>query len=74
MKETDVGRVVWAAFEVADDGSVRATLTIETEEGFRKAGRAWGSLEAAETELGKSFGEVARKAREGGSRRGRWRP
>lgn len=74
MSDAREGRIVWAAFELGANGSVRARLTLEGPEGYVRRERDWDSLEAAEAELGPSFGEVARKVRAAGSRRGRWRP
>lgn len=65
---------MWGAFELREDGSVVAGLTLERAGAYERERRRWRSLEEAERELGPSFGEVARKVREAGSDRWRWRP
>lgn len=73
-RRSEEERIVWAAFELGPGGSVRARVTVEREGGLERRSRGWDSVDAAEAELGSSFGEVARKVRAAGSRRGRWRP
>ncbi len=68
-------RILWGAFELAEDGTVRARITREDPDGdYLRETRRWESLEAAEADLGPGFGEVARKAGSAGSARWRWRP
>lgn len=65
---------MWGAFELREDGSVTARMTLERAGAYEREPRSWGSLEEAERELGPGFGEVARKVRASGSDRWRWRP
>lgn len=75
MSEGSEGRILWGAFELDEDGTVRARITREgPRDEPRREERRWRSLEAAEAELGPGFGELARTVRAEGSRRWRWRP
>lgn len=75
MSERSEGRILWGAFELAEDGTVLGRLTREGPGGEpRREEHRWPSLEAAEAELGPGFGELARTVRAEGSPRWRWRP
>ena len=67
-------RIVWAAWRVADDGTIETVLTVAVEDGHERRRRDFSTLEAAAEALGPSFRDVAEKVLAEGRRRGRWRP
>ena len=67
-------RVVWLAFEVAEDGRVRTVVTLDREGELVRERREAASLEEAGRTYGDGFVEVVRECLEAGSRKGRWRP
>lgn len=66
--------LLWAAWRVEEDGTVRVMLVVETEEGPEREEARFGSLEEAAARLGASFRAVVERAVGEGHRRGRWRP
>lgn len=68
------GRIVWLAFEVAEDGRVRTVVTLDRDGELVRERREAESLEAAGRTYGEGFADVVRKCLEAGSRSGRWRP
>lgn len=75
MSRGSEGGILWGAFELDEDGTVRARITRKGPRGEPlREERRWRSLEAAAAELGPGFGELARKVRAEGIRRWRWRP
>lgn len=67
-------RLVWAAWRVAEDGTIRVSATLEVDDGHRREQWDYATLEAAAEELGKSFRQVVERALGEGHRQGRWRP
>lgn len=74
---TDDGRrerTIWAAWRVADDGSVVVSAAVEADDGPEREAWEYPSLEAAEADLGPTFRDVVERALGEGHRKGRWRP
>lgn len=67
-------RTVWAAWRVAEDGSLELSATLEAEDGHRRETWEYASLEDAAADLGPGFREVVERALGEGHRKGRWRP
>lgn len=74
--EPERGRIVWAAWRVAEDGSIQVSATLDREEGEGYHRERWDfpSLAAAADALGPGFRDVVERVLEEGRRQGRWRP
>lgn len=67
-------RLIWAAWRVAEDGSLELSATLEAEDGRERELWSYDGLEEAAGELGSGLREVVERALADGHRHGRWRP
>lgn len=67
-------RLIWAAWRVAEDGSLELSATLEAADGHERQLWSYDGLEEAAGELGPGLREVVERALAEGHRQGRWRP
>ncbi len=74
MNASGDAKPIWAKWRLQDDGRVNVVATYAARGGIVQRETVFESIEQAAKALGPSFKDVVGRAREAGSKAGRWRP
>ncbi len=74
MAASGEAKPIWARWTLLNDGRVNVVATYGEAGDFVQRESVFESLDQAAKALGPSFKDVVTRAREAGSRAGRWRP